>query len=75
MTRQADLFNRAADCQRAIEFAANPQQQIAFKLLRDMWTALANECLAMRHDQLAREIAAIEELQSNVVALGKATPA
>lgn len=66
MSRQADLFNKAADCQRALELATSPEQQIALRLLRDMWTCLANESLNLPPDQLAKEIAAIEELQSNV---------
>ena len=71
MSRQSDLFDRAAECQQALELATNPEQKIALKLLRDMWTALANEYPALRPDQVAKEIAAIEELQFNVASLSK----
>ena len=43
MSRQADLFDRAADCQRRFEQASNPEEKGTFKVLRDMWAALANE--------------------------------
>jgi len=64
MSRQAELFDKAADCERAMNVASDPWQQVTFKLLRDMWIALANESLSMSKLQLANEIAAIEEIQS-----------
>lgn len=70
MSRQANLFDRAADCQRAFDLASTPVDKSTFKILRDMWTALANESLSLSQDRLAKEIAAIEELQSKVVRLG-----
>jgi hypothetical protein len=75
MPRQAELFNKAAECQRALELATSPEQQIALRLLRDMWTALANESVSLPPDQLAKEIAAIEELESNVAASANRIPA
>jgi hypothetical protein len=71
MSRQAELFDKAANCERAMNMAADPWQQVTFKLLRDMWIALANESLSMTMPQLAAEIAAIEEIQS--AATGPAT--
>ena len=63
MSRQAELFDKAADCERAMSVASDPWQKVTFKLLRDMWIALANESLSMSTPQLTNEIAAIEEIQ------------
>jgi hypothetical protein len=64
MSRQAELLQRAADCQRAIDKALDPREAIALGILRDMWTALARESSGLSRSSLAMEIAAIEELQS-----------
>ncbi len=64
MSRQADLLQRAADCQCAIDKGLDPQEAIALGILRDMWTALARESSGWSESSLATEIAAIEELQS-----------
>ena len=64
MSRQADLLQRAADCQRAIGKALDPREAVALGILRDMWTALARESSGLSGSSLAMEIAAIEELQS-----------
>ncbi|HEY6259248.1 MAG TPA: hypothetical protein VIY51_26010 [Xanthobacteraceae bacterium] len=66
MLRQADLFNRAQDCERALDAALDPQKKIALKILRDMWIALANESSGLSELDLAKQVAAIEELQSTV---------
>lgn len=57
MSRQADLFDKAVDCQRAFDLASSPAEKSTFRILRDMWTALANESLSLSHDHLTREIA------------------
>jgi hypothetical protein len=64
MSRQPELLQRAADCQRAIDTALDPREAIALGILRDMWTALARESSGLSESSLAMEIAAIEELQS-----------
>ena len=71
MSRQAELFDKAADCERAMNVAADPGQKVTFKLLRDMWIALANESVSMSTPQLVNEIAAIEEIQSAATGTAK----
>ena len=75
MSRQAGLFDKAADCERAMNAASDPWQKVSFKLLRDMWIALANESLSMTKPQLANEIAAIEEIQAAATGAVKAPAA
>ena len=67
MSRQADLFDRAADCQRRFDHESSLEEKGTFKVLRDLWTALANESVVLSPDHLAKEIAAIEDLQSKVL--------
>ena len=38
-----------------------------FRLLRDMWTAVANECADMSADELAVEIQKIDHLQAGLM--------
>jgi hypothetical protein len=68
MSRQADLFERAALCERASQGAAEPEQQLVLRLLRDLWIGAANESPSMTDAQVAREIAAIEKLHARTFA-------
>jgi hypothetical protein len=63
MFRQSELFDRAAECGRLIELETDEVKKTALGLLRQMWIALANESPSMTERELAKEIAAIEELQ------------
>src|SRR4051812_33800470 len=42
-----DPWEKAADCERAIQAAADPQQKTILKNLRYLWIALANESECM----------------------------
>ena len=68
MLRQAYLFDKAESCERAFSATGDPEAKAALKILRDMWIALANESSGLSEDSLAREVAAIEELQSALAA-------
>ena len=63
MTEQANLFDRAADCESLMEAAFDPTIKETFKQLRDMWIMLANESQAMSADYVTKQIADIERLQ------------
>jgi len=67
LLRQADLFDRAEDCERAFSAAGDPEARAVLKILRDMWIALANESSGLSQASLAKEVAAVEELQSALV--------
>jgi hypothetical protein len=56
-----DPWERAADCERALQ-AADPQQKKILKNLRYLWIALANESDCMSADEFARESEAIGRL-------------
>ena len=44
---RVDPWEKAADCERAIQAAADPQQKTILKNLRYLWIALANESECM----------------------------
>ena len=51
-----DPWEKAADCERAIQAAADPQQKTILKNLRYLWIALANESDCMSADEFAHDI-------------------
>jgi hypothetical protein len=57
-----DPWEKAADCERAIQAAADPQQKTILKNLRYLWIALANESDCMSADEFARESEVIGRL-------------
>ena len=59
---QIDPWEKAADCERAVQTAADPQQKKILKKLRYLWIALANESDCMSADEFAREIEVIGRL-------------
>jgi hypothetical protein len=67
MSGQAELFDRAAECNRLMNLESNEDRKTAFRLLGEMWIALANECPGMSAERLAKEISSIEEIQNGIV--------
>jgi len=63
MTAQSDLFEKAAACDRLRNEETDEVRKTAFRLLRDMWIALAKESSEMSRRELAQEVAAIEAIQ------------
>ncbi|HLH97155.1 MAG TPA: hypothetical protein VKW08_18750 [Xanthobacteraceae bacterium] len=66
MTRQSELFDRAADCERLMSVASDPARRGVLKQLRDMWIALANESEVNPLRDLAKEIAAMDNIQASL---------
>jgi hypothetical protein len=65
MSRQAELFRRACDCERLLtRLGLSPEARHVLKQLRDFWIALANESeLGIVPDKsIDREIAAMEKI-------------
>jgi hypothetical protein len=63
-SRQPKLFQRAAECARLMNLSSDPIQKQTFRQLRDMWIALANDCLGLSSDAITKEIASMDEIQS-----------
>jgi hypothetical protein len=64
-----DPWEKAADCERAIQAAADPQQKTILKNLRYLWIALANESECMSAVEFAHESETIGRLH---IALARA---
>jgi len=57
-------FDKAADCERAMGMVSDPHKKIALKLLREMWTSLANEKLGSSERYYDGTNISIEELHA-----------
>jgi hypothetical protein len=67
MSRQSELFDRAAECERWMQVTSDPDMQSVIRLLRDLWIALGNECEFLSERQLVTQISTIEEIQSSIM--------
>jgi hypothetical protein len=67
MSRQSELFDRAAECGRWMQVTSDPDRQSLIRLLRDLWIVLGNECEFMSERELVTRISTIEEIQSNIM--------
>ena len=68
MSRQSELFDRAADCERLMSLASDLEKRGILRQLRDLWITLANESDLMSARSLANEVAAMEKIQSSLIA-------
>ena len=66
MSRQLQLFARAAECECLMRVASDPVRRQNLKRLRDMWIVLASESRWLSRKALTEEIAAIDQIQSAV---------
>ena len=66
MTRQLGLFVRETECKAPIRRKADTVGITALQLVREMWANLLNEAASMTSSELAREIARIERIQSQL---------
>jgi hypothetical protein len=67
MSRQAEIFDRAAECDRLMNRETDEVKRTALRLVKEMWIALANESVGMPSAVLTREIAAIDEIQNGLL--------
>jgi hypothetical protein len=76
MMSQRDLWEKAAECARAIEATGDPLQREMLTHLQTLWTNLANESPFMRPDNLEEQIAAISEIHADLIQIttNKVTP-
>ena len=71
MTTQAELFDKAQECEEMALRTSEPQTVAAYAKVRDMWIKLANSSSSMTPDVLAFEIANITDLQSRIAAVNQ----
>jgi hypothetical protein len=63
-----DPWERAADCDRLMNAAADPSRKAIFAKLRELWITLGNEKAMMTEGELAAEIEAIGRLHADLTA-------
>jgi hypothetical protein len=63
---QRDLWEKAAECIRAIDTASDPEQRKMLTALRDIWIDLANESLGPSEMHVAKLAARMAQLQANL---------
>jgi hypothetical protein len=69
--KQAELFERAAKCHRASEATTDMHDRATLNTLRELWTKLANESMAMTDAELAHEVAALEQIHAAAFGRGE----
>ena len=62
MSRQSEYFDRAAECERLMDAASDPDDRGILELSRDRWIMLANESAAMSPDYVTKQIAELEKI-------------
>jgi hypothetical protein len=62
MSRQLKVFDRAAVCERVMNWSSDPLRKENFKQLHDMWIGLANQSTSMSTQELVKEINSIEDI-------------
>jgi hypothetical protein len=65
-----DPWEKAADCDRAIKSADDPEQRTFLANLRDLWIALGSQGALMSSDEMAQEAEAIGRLHADLYAAG-----
>lgn len=65
-----DPWEKAADCERAIKSAADPEQRRLLANLRDLWIALGRQCELMGSDELAQQAQVIGRLHAGLYTAG-----
>ena len=70
---QADLWNKAAECTRAIEATSDPIQREMLTHLRTLWTNLANEC-PLPGNKLADQISTIGRIHDDLMQTATTKP-
>ncbi|HEY1361281.1 MAG TPA: hypothetical protein VGF60_03490 [Xanthobacteraceae bacterium] len=61
---QNDPWERAAECQRAVQDEADPHRREMLTSLRNLWIALANERGLMTQAELSNQIASIGRIEA-----------
>ena len=60
----AEIFERAAACERASQSALDPQRKVTLALLREMWIALANELPYLCEATIREHVLAVEKIHA-----------
>ena len=62
-----DPFDRAAECERALQTTQDPERRFVLIKLRDQWIAVGNERSLMTDDEIAHDIERLGRIQSELI--------
>ena len=66
---QADIFARAAECERASRQIGDPERRKLLALLCEMWITVANESPFLSPSELSEQLRVVENIQALVLAV------
>jgi hypothetical protein len=64
---QCEIFERAAECERAIQ-TADPQRKVVLGMLREMWIAIGNESPYLSPSKLDEQVGMLEQIHLSALA-------
>ena len=65
---KSDLLARAAECERALQVATEPEQRDLLQQVRDVWLGLAREQRMARDPEMQKAIADLKRLHAEITA-------
>jgi hypothetical protein len=71
---QLDPWEKAADCQRALQAAVDSNQRQVLTNVRDLWIALANQLSFLTKAEFEEQIQAINCIQADVIESATISP-
>jgi hypothetical protein len=71
---QSDIFERAAECERAVEQIADPQRRVVLGMLREMWIAIGNESPYLSPSMLDEQVGLLEKIHLSALASARSRP-
>ena len=66
---QVDPWSKAAECDRAIEFIADPERRIVLESLRSFWVALCNELSLLDQADRVGPLSTINQIHTELMAV------
>jgi len=62
-----DVWNKAAECERAIAAVADPERRIVLNSLRDLWLALGNRQVLLEKPERAAQLSTIVQIHAELM--------
>jgi hypothetical protein len=63
-----DPWSKAAECERAIERAADPDRRIVLESLRKVWVEVCNSALLFEQPDQANDLSTIAQIHTELMA-------
>jgi hypothetical protein len=67
---KSDLLAHAAECERALQVATEPEQRDLLQQVREVWLGLAREQRMARDPEMEKAIADLKQLHAEITPVG-----